>query len=560
MKPGLAASGSIAATLPVRKKGDKPTPLLEHHMNQSSEIRQWILPVLLGLPFGLVTIQNSLHQGQLSVPITYDDIGYFNDALTRLQSIYDHGWLVAISDYIAYPPHSPFSTFVAFLAFVLLGVEDWGPAAIRVLLIIAILAILQRRLKDAPRWAFVCIAIAIFGWPLMGALIIESRPDIFCALVTAFALISIVGGPWLNSSIGHTFRVSCLIGIAVLAKPSISLLTILLYFAAITLASIGELYRRPAQFDKAFTSNLFSMAVVAGISLAYFPFAWRSVYDYIKAATFSSTSYLWVPKLNPTQTALYYLTGEAGHSMIGSWLLGTIVILCVALWVGTYTKYAFDWWRILRTATIAFLTYLCVTIPHMKSVFLGVIVACTVFVIFIEVTIFIVNQLVGTGKTRLLALLLVGLTVFSLSTFNWGARSGVIEFEPALTAERQKELLTDVAHEIAIHSNGNSKVFFTAATQYFNADTLNFEFLRKRYRGLEAAGAPLDDTMSSAAPALKTANFVITFSHDNTEVLELPNATILRAQNEAIEQQSDLKLVKIFSTPSGVGTIMLYQR
>jgi hypothetical protein len=534
-------------------------------MNQNSHIRLWVLPVLLGLLFGLVTVQHSLRQGQLSVPITYDDIGYFTDALTRLQSIFDHGWLAAISDYIADPPHSPFSTFVAFVAFALLGVEDWGPAAINVLLVVAVLATVQHRLKDVAPWVFAPIAIAILCWPLIGALVIESRPDIVCALVTAYALLSIVGRPWLASSSGHKFRVSCLVGLAVLAKPSISPLTIFLYFAAITLASIGELMQagRPIQFGKAIASNLRSIAVVAAISLTYFAVGWQHVYSYIKETEGGSASDLWMLKLNVKQAALYYLTGEGGKFM-GPWLVWTLITLVLALFVGMATRYEFDGGRIVRVAAMAFLMYLCVTIPSHKSTFIGVIVTCALFVIFVEATVFIVERLLAGGKKRLLAVLLIVLTLVSVSSFQWHWYShsgGFIEVEPAAASEKRKEVQTDLAREIATHSKGNATVFFTGNTQYLNSAALNFEFLRKRYRGLEAFDAGLLHQMSEVEPFLKKANFVITFSQDTSDLLRwLPNATILQAQNDAIVQDSDLKLIKTFPSPSGVGTIMLYQR
>ena len=67
--------------------------------------------------------------------------------------------------------------------------------------------------------------------------------------------------------------------------------------------------------------------------------------------------------------------------------------------------------------------------------------------------------------------------------------------------------------------------------------------------------------MSEVEPSLKKANFIITFSEDTGDLLRwLPSATMLQAQNDVIRQESDLKLIKTFPSPSDVGTIMLYQR
>ena len=547
------------------REGEAPLSASRVGINQNNQNRLWVLPLLLGLLFGLVSIQHSLRQGQLSVPITYDDIGYFSDALARLQSIYDHGWLSGISDYIADPPHSPFSTFVAFVAFALFGVKDWGPAAINVLLVVAVLAITQYRLKNVGPWVFTPIAIAILCWPLMGALVIESRPDIVCALLTACAVLSIVGRPWLDSSLGHKFRISCLVGLAVLAKPSISPLTIFLYFAAITLASIGELVQggRRLPVGKVMASNFLSIAVIAAISLTYFAVGWQHVYSYIKATEAGSASDVWKLRLDVKDAALYYLTGEGGKFM-GPWLLWTVITLVFALLVGMATKYKFDSGRIVRVGAITSLVYLCVTIPEHKSTFIGVIVTCGFFVMFVEGIAFIVERLLADGKKRLLAVLLIVLTLVSVSSFQWHWYShsgGFIEVEPAAASEQRKEVLTELGREIATHSKRDAEIFFTGNTQFLNAATLNFEFLRKGYRGLHAFDDGLRNQMSEVEPSLKKANFIITFSQDTGDLLRwLPNATILQAQNDAIRQESDLKLLKTFPSPSGVGTIMLYQR
>src|SRR5262249_8465308 len=191
------------------------------------------------------------------------------------------------------------------------------------------------------------------------------------------------------------------------------------------------------------------------------------------------------------------------------------------------------------------------------------IVPCIIFFLFIGATSFLIRRLSEKTKNGAIVFLLVAVSIFSISVFKWHwywRSGGQSEAEPALVSEQRKKLVVDVAQEIASQRKGDTTVFFTTITQYFNADILNFEFLRRRYRGLEATDAAFLDQLELIKPSLDSARFVVTFSDDNPEVLRwLPSAAILQAQNEAIGR-SDLKLINTFPSPSGVGTIMLYGR
>ncbi|MFM7438104.1 MAG: hypothetical protein ACKO2V_05795, partial [Snowella sp.] len=68
-------------------------------INSECEFQEWkINPLNLALwlaiaiLFTVLQIQQSLRQGQLSLPPSYDDISYFNDALNRLQIFYNDGF------------------------------------------------------------------------------------------------------------------------------------------------------------------------------------------------------------------------------------------------------------------------------------------------------------------------------------------------------------------------------------------------------------------------------------------------------------------------------------
>jgi hypothetical protein len=120
------------------------------------------------------------------------------------------------------------------------------------------------------------------------------------------------------------------------------------------------------------------------------------MYSYVTETEFGSAD-IWKVKLNVNDAALYYLTGD-GAKFMGPWLVWTAITLVLALLVGMATKYKFDGGRIVRVAAITSLMYLGVTIPQHKSEYLGVIVTCGLFIIFVEGTAFIVERLLGASK------------------------------------------------------------------------------------------------------------------------------------------------------------------
>src|SRR6185436_195869 len=94
--------------------------------------------------FGAVCILQSVHQGQLSVPITWDDSTYFFDAAWRLQGLYDKGFGEILRGYLASPPHSPIASFNVLLGFLFLGMVDWAPAVINVVWLATLLVVVRR--------------------------------------------------------------------------------------------------------------------------------------------------------------------------------------------------------------------------------------------------------------------------------------------------------------------------------------------------------------------------------------------------------------------------------
>src|SRR5262249_22669164 len=155
----------------------------------------------------------------------------------------------------------------------------------------------------------------------------------------------------------------------------------------------------------------------------------------------------------------------------GPWLYGAAVMLLLALLVAILTKWQFDFGRLLRIGAMTTLVYVCVTIPAHKTSFVGAIVPCIIFFLFIGATSFLIRRLSEKTKNGAIVFLLVAVSIFSISVFKWHwywRSGGQSEAEPALVSEQRKKLVVDVAQEIASQRKGDTTVFFTTITQYFN--------------------------------------------------------------------------------------------
>src|SRR4051794_20015790 len=72
----------------------------------------------------LVYLRFSQLSGRLAQELTYDDVVYANDALTRIVVGSEHGLFRMLATFWNDPPHSPFSTVLAMAGFIVGGVDE----------------------------------------------------------------------------------------------------------------------------------------------------------------------------------------------------------------------------------------------------------------------------------------------------------------------------------------------------------------------------------------------------------------------------------------------------
>jgi hypothetical protein len=145
----------------------------------------YVFAVSVALATSLVYLRVSQAIGRLSQDITYDDISYVNDAVSRLIIGYKNGLIDFIITFANNPPHSPFSTLLACLALIVGGYNDIALYASNSILLVAVAVFLVWLFKEAGPGTVVWIIMAFLSSPLAYCTIHDFRPDITLGFMTA---------------------------------------------------------------------------------------------------------------------------------------------------------------------------------------------------------------------------------------------------------------------------------------------------------------------------------------------------------------------------------------
>jgi hypothetical protein len=552
-------------------------------------MRMKLFDVLIALGFAViftdVEVIASLHQGILSAPPTYDDIVYFVDGAKRLQVLYDNGIWASAQTFIADPPHAPLSTLVSMAAFALFGIHAWAVPVFNGIWIFIILLGLRLCLKDQPLAVYCACAAALLAWPLTAFLLMLGQPDVVCGFLTAIGCLYILSSTWIGSSRRRILIAAMLAASSLLAKPSVSPLTAFLFGSAALLASAADYAARP---NKQFSyrdfigTNFLSASATIVLALPYYAFGWRSVVNYILYDLFSENRSLWFLKLTPVQHAAYYLSGVGGETMMGPWLVITILLLVTAAilqwkWIANHRA------RVAAIAAWAFVAYLAVAIPAMKSVFLGVVVSCTIFLFCIAALAAIFAKIwefesenTGLISVALKYCLSAALLVAAILTFHWHvyyrdagnhaeSAGNHYELENATVSARRFALIDQLLDQI-IQPPQSSIIYVPAITGYINGSVLQFFILQRRLRDasviefLRGQDLLFDNEIVDQLAVLASATDVILLDPDDPEIATIPSTSILRDITEKAASDPDLQLKAVFETADNLHHVTLYER
>ncbi len=549
--------------------------------NKKHEINLYhlVLWLTISIIFTVLQIQHSLRQGQLGLPPSYDDVNYFEDALIRLRLFYDNGWLSLLKNYIENPPRSPFSTLIAFLGFAFFGIKDWAPAAINFLSIFLILVLIDYLSGKLPIAWKIFMMITALTWPIIGHLIIECRPDIFCGLLTVSVIIVITEKPWISANKERHFIVGLILGGALLTKPTISPVTLVLAITAMILVTLIEVFVCQYQGKKKQIILPFIRVLGLGILIAlpHFLFAFKRTLLYVYQSLVVDKS-IWAPERPVIEHIFYYLSGDGGQMMINNWLY--IWLLMVAI-IGFIIAQRKDWQSIIRVPALVgsmLLAYVIVTHSDHKSPFLGVVFPSFLFFSYILMVTYLIEYYVYVKKGLIRRGLFCSFSVLfitSLLLFTWPASTDTFPYKTIPFIQYSHQRLTRIYQKISenVPQNPQNKyhIFVTSVAQDINGDTFEyfwekmgdrrFSFITNSSFKSDFTGVAFSDDVSITIKTIQSADFIVGFDQDNPEMFSwMGSSKIQSGVLDFLNNNPDFKLLQSYSNPYRGGTIFLYSR
>ena len=486
----------------------------------------WLLSIVLAALFAAFQIQSSLHSGSLSVPATYDDVGYFNDALGRLDVLYrSNGWTF-LKSFWTNPPHAPLQTILAMLGFSLFGPRPWAADVMNALpLSVVLFLFLGFACRSLPLAVAVVLAVALLGYPLLSLLVLEFRPDMLCALLTSIGALTVVADPrWRNgqrAALGTT--IALFVG-ALLAKPTLAPVTVAVFgVAVLTVLAFHSSSWGDAKQVARIAAACGGLAAL--IILPYYVAVLPRLVGYISINAFGASANLWRANISWSEHALYYLTGSGGQVAIsGGWLaLGCAsLILTLPVWIRTRRT-------TLAIFVVAFAGYASVTVPSMKSPLLGVIVSAFVLCTLAILVVRLLDR--WPGQLSLVAA--IALLAFSVVTWRPVAlamRSAATPTNSA-QAEHYSRIYAQAVDAIAsIPELERRHLYFPVISQYLNPDNLEFALRR---RALPVPGMPrvyLDGDISFHEALIAKSDLVVLFSDESSLPMPWPASSVIRRE------------------------------
>jgi len=350
-----------------------------------------------------------------------------------------------------------------------------------------------------------------------------------------------------------------LFGLAVLAKPSISPLTITAFVLCIALASsVDMIEHRPAGWKGALVkANTAAIFVVLLFAAAYSPSGWHQIIDYIKWATAGNDTGSYFLKGGFRTQALYYISGIGGKALIGAWAFVSLLLMLTGLFL--FWRRHVDSGSRLRVASaaiVALFLYASVSLTGLKSIYLGAVVPWLFFFLFLQG----LNSIYAASGPRAFAILAIALAVFGVEKYepHWERKAGQRVVVSREEAAWRTKLLQDIATDLVTRGVGKQQVFLTSTEPYLNSTTLNLATFALHAPDLTPTDLNYSDKMSDVDDAFSKTNFVLAFSPDNPDVLKwLPSYKLLEPTWIELQHSNQFKLLRTFPNQTG-GSIVLY--
>jgi hypothetical protein len=433
------------------------------------------------------------------------------DAANRLETFYAAGVPALLAQYAAGPPHSPLHSLIAFSGFAALGVHHWAAIAVIIVPLALLIRLFFHLAEGLPTWLIAAFVGALLLTPFAGLFVIEFRPDLLCALLTATGCLIIVLRPWAFERRDATIA-GGLFGLALLSKPAIFLLTIASFGLAMGLASLPYLRTR-AMWPALARSWAWTWGLGALFALPHFIYAAPGIIDYIVANMFSEQAKLWVPKMALRDTLLYYLTGPGSISLgpwkavvLGSWAAFGLVFLKAR--TALYSAACV-------VALIAF-NYAVVTATGNKSPFLGIAFPAFLIASIAAAWLFLAYRLpMRAMASATVILLCIGLVLFKFpAQILWGS-----SLDPVHIENRNRNAILVAGILAADPAIAQKTVYQPVISLYMTLDTLGF-LLAERHKPRPKWASPFFSAkIEDHQAALSRSHYAIVFTPDSSEPL-----------------------------------------
>ena len=509
--------------------------------------RLWLY-LLLAAPFTALVIHWSFIHGRLRVLPYYDDVEYFNDGLSRLDSIYRGGLLGLARDYLQEPSHSPLSMALSLLGYLLLGPHDWSPYVASGLIIVALLAITDRLCRTMRWWERVAVMLCVLGAPIASVSISEFRPDMASALATAAGAVMVLRSTLLQSSLRHRLLAGGLFGLAMLFKPPTFPLTLLIFGSSVLLATLIDLRERDWRSAGKQIVRAWGVCILGAVIVAAWHYVadWSDIYQYIQVNIFGKDRFNLAQRNMPLGWHLkYYLTGIGGQRLLSRHLyLFAIVIVAgiVAMMVRGAQRSA----SFLRIVALVVVMLLAVGLPTalvIKQEYFG----ATFSWLLILTAVHVLYEFSHERRVGAVAITLTALVSLLLARF-----PQPLYLDEAPNADWRNRTITGIYDALCQADVASGERVYMTGTGYVNDAVLNYLARLHRRHGFTFFVAAFDPVLENQARLIAQADYVIAAGRGNGETFDsLPAGGIQDQTLALVRSQPEFHEVAKIQTLKG---------
>jgi hypothetical protein len=510
------------------------------------------------------TIDASLENGRLQCFPRVDDVIYMARGAEWLRLARESGLGEVARAYAENPPHSPWGAGVAAIGFAVFGVQEWVPYAmgfIQVFIALLIGAILLRK-TPWPGWLAGMITLACA--PLLVAGVQNFKPDYFAAILTAGGILHALHRPIAKAGAWRSVLTGAIFGAALLVKPSIFALTLLLLGGSVGVAAVVDvLIRRRLELARHLRHGFSALLGCLAVASPHFVVAGPKVAQYMYDNMLGERSDLWAPDRTAAEHAAFFLTGPSGKVMLGPTLWVALVLIGIAAAVIVRRRRRAEVCMAMGMGCILFGTWLIPTLNWMKILTFGLTFQTLLaFVAVLSLAfLFRAQRDKPTNRRATLALGVVAAAV-SLSTLSWRFPEVRMDVSDAgETTLRERDLAVRQAYDAALRALPSSNGLLGVSAPYgdLNVNLLTLWLVRD---GQSARAKRVGHEPCTAAfSRVNTCDVMIV--NDQMSAMNVERRTSgesLAAIRDRVRQSGEFELVERIAIPRSSAAIEIYRR